>query len=90
LTVVGLYVSYYGLYEVRLFSAGGDPADPVIAAAGRVQGALAGWTHQHGAWPWVVGLTVCAAVAVIVAWRSRIRTASRYRRAGRATAGGEP
>ena len=37
LVVVGLYVSYYGLYEVRLFTLGGDPADPVIAAAGRLR-----------------------------------------------------
>ena len=54
LLLVGLYVGYYGIYEVRLFSAGGNPEDPVIAAAGRVQGTLAGWVHQQGAWPWVV------------------------------------
>lgn len=88
LVVVGLYVSYYGVYEVRLFNTNGDPADPVIAAAGRVQGALAGWTHQHGAWPWVV--LVAALAAVLVALRARATTASRYRRAGRATAGDEP
>jgi len=90
LTVVGLYVGYYGLYEVRLFSGGGNPSDPVIAAAGRVQGAIAGWTHQHGAWPWVVGLAALAGVAMVVAWRARARSAPRYHRAGRATAGGEP
>ena len=39
LILVGLYVGYYGYYEVRLFNAGGSPADPVIAAAGRLQGA---------------------------------------------------
>ena len=39
LVVVGLYVGYYGLYEVRLFTGNGNPADPVVAAAGRVQGA---------------------------------------------------
>lgn len=88
LVVVGLYVSYYGVYEVRLFNANSDPADPVIAAAGRVQGAIAGWTHQHGAWPWVV--LVAALAAVLVALRARATTASRYRRAGRATAGDEP
>jgi hypothetical protein len=90
LVAVGLYVSYYGVYEVRLFTSGGDPADPVIAAAGRVQGALAGWTHQHGAWPWVVLVAGLAGVAVLVAVRARTTTASRYRRAGRATAGDEP
>ena len=90
LIVVGLYVSYYGLYEVRLFNAGGDPADPVIAAAGRLQGVIAGWIHQHGAWPWLVGLSVLAGATVVAAWRSKARTASRHRHAGRATAGGEP
>ena len=90
LIVVGAYVSYYGLYEVRLFTAGGDPADPVIAAAGRMQGAVAGWIHQHGAWPWLSVLAALAAVAVVAGWRSKARTATRRRRAGRATAGGEP
>ena len=37
LVLVGLYVGYYGFYEVRLFTANGDPRDPVIAAAGRIQ-----------------------------------------------------
>jgi cytochrome c biogenesis protein CcdA len=89
LVVVGLYVSYYGLYEVRLFAGGGDPADPVIAAAGRLQGALAGWTHRHGAWPWVAALLVLACCALLVAWRSRPTAASRSLNRGRATAGDE-
>jgi hypothetical protein len=36
----------------------------VITAAGRLQGTLAGWVHQHGAWPWVVLLVVVAFGAV--------------------------
>lgn len=52
LVVVGLYVGYYGLYELRLIAGvGANPQDAVIAAAGRLQGALAGWVNQHGAWP---------------------------------------
>jgi cytochrome c biogenesis protein CcdA len=86
LVIVGFYVGYYGLYEIRLFSANGNPEDPVIAAAGRVQGALAGWVHQHGAWPWLVALAVLCALAA--AWRASARR--RYRRAGRATVGDEP
>jgi cytochrome c biogenesis protein CcdA len=81
LVVVGGYVGYYGLYEIRLFSGNGSPEDPVIAAAGRVQGAIAGWVHQHGAWPWLVAL------AVLLVAATRVR--ARYRRAGRATAGDE-
>jgi cytochrome c biogenesis protein CcdA len=76
LVVVGLYVGYYGLYEVRLFSLHGHPRDAVIAAAGRVQGALAGWVHQHGAWPWLLALVLLVAGAL---------TTARYRRRHRDT-----
>jgi predicted PhzF superfamily epimerase YddE/YHI9 len=86
LVIVGLYVGYYGLYEIRLFTANGNPEDPVIAAAGRVQGAIAGWIHQHGAWPWLVALAVLIVFAA--AWRAS--AISRYRRADRATADDEP
>ncbi len=86
LLVVGLYVGYYGLYEIRLFTGNGNPEDPVIAAAGRVQGAIAGWVHQHGAWPWLVTL----AVLVVLAAGWRVSASARYRRADRATAGDEP
>ena len=84
LVVVGLYVGYYGVYEIRLFTANGNPDDPVIAAAGRVQGAIAGWVHEHGAWPWLVALAVLILAAA--AWRA----SAKYRRADRATVGDEP
>ncbi|GJO02574.1 cytochrome C biogenesis protein CcdA [Mycobacterium marinum] len=74
LVVVGLYVGYYGYYEVRLTS--GllvDPQDRVIGAAGRIQGELAGWVHQHGIWPWVVALTLLVAGAFSVSWYRRAR-----------------
>ncbi|RDH79139.1 cytochrome c biogenesis protein CcdA [Mycolicibacterium moriokaense] len=91
LILVGGYVAYYGLYEVRLFTMGGDPADPVIAAAGRLQGAIAGWVHRNGAWPWIallVLLLVAAAIGWV--WRVRSRSASRPSREDRATAADEP
>lgn len=69
LILVGLYVAYYGYYEVQLFTAGGDPLDPVIAAAGRLQGAIAGWVHRHGWWPWVLMLAVSIAGASVWTWR---------------------
>jgi cytochrome c biogenesis protein CcdA len=75
LIAVGLYVGYYGLYEIRLFSADGNPADPVIAAAGRLQGALAGWVYRTSAWPWAVALAVLIAAAAVV----RMRRARRHR-----------
>jgi cytochrome c biogenesis protein CcdA len=91
LVVVGLYVSYYGFYEVRLFTAGGSPHDPVIAAAGRLQGAMAGWVHQHGAWPWVLATTVLVIGALGWAWaRRRASRAARLCPSDRATADDGP
>ncbi|MEX0581478.1 MAG: cytochrome c biogenesis CcdA family protein [Mycobacterium sp.] len=72
LVVVGLYVGYYGLYEIRLFTAGGSADDPVISAAGRLQRVLAGWVYQHGAWPWLVVGALLLVVAA-VAWTRRRR-----------------
>jgi cytochrome c biogenesis protein CcdA len=88
--VVGLYVGYYGVYEIRLFTSNGNSEDPVIAAAGRVQGAIAGWVHQHGAWPWLVALAVLTVAAITAGWRATATTAAKCRRADRARAGDEP
>jgi cytochrome c biogenesis protein CcdA len=76
LVLVGVYVAYYGYYEIRLLTGGGHHhgSDSVIAAVGRVQGLLAGWVHRHGAWPWVLALVVLMAGAL---------TVERYRRARR-------
>jgi cytochrome c biogenesis protein CcdA len=70
--VAGAYVAYYGSYELRLFHANADPADAVIAGAGRVQGMVAGWVHQNGGWPWALAL-----IALLVAaagWAARRRS----------------
>ena len=92
LILVGLYVGYYGYYEVRLFDVGGNPSDPVIAAAARLQGAIAGWVHRHGAWPWILLLALLVAAAIVWPWRAKGGTTSRLRRSrgDRATAGDEP
>lgn len=75
LVLVGAYVGYYGVYEVRLFHFGGDANDPVISAAGQLQGALAGWVDSHGAWPWLVAIAVLAGVvAVWTVGRNRRRS----------------
>jgi cytochrome c biogenesis protein CcdA len=74
LVPVGLYVAYYGWYELRLFGsvAVDTGPDPVITAAGGIQRALAGWVYQSGGWPWVLALGTLAAVAVGSAcWRRR-------------------
>jgi cytochrome c biogenesis protein CcdA len=90
LILVGLYVAYYGYYEVRLFNGGGSPTDPVIAAAGRLQGVIAGWVHQHGAWPWILLIAALFAATLVWTWRVRRGTPWRRSRADRTTAGGEP
>ena len=72
LVVVGLYVGYYGVYEIRLFTAGGSADDPVIIAAGRLQRVLAGWVYEHGAWPWLLVGALLLVVAA-VAWARRNR-----------------
>ena len=73
LVLVGLYVAYYGIYELRLFSATvASPPDALISAAGRLQGALVGWVHQHGPWPWAVALVVMIG-AFASAWFRRAR-----------------
>jgi cytochrome c biogenesis protein CcdA len=73
LVLVGLYVGYYGLYEVRLLDAHGNPKDLVIAAAGRLQGVLAGWVYRRGAWPWVLAFAFLTVGALATAWYRRAR-----------------
>ncbi|RFD25375.1 hypothetical protein MUBE_09695 [Mycobacterium uberis] len=77
LVLVGLYVGYYGLYELRLFSAAtvaqAHPQDGVISVVGRLQSVLAGWVRQHGAWPWVAALLVLVIGALAGDWYRRKR-----------------
>jgi cytochrome c biogenesis protein CcdA len=73
---VGLYVAYYGWFELRLFN-GGSAQDPVVGAAGRIQRVLAGWVYQHGAAPWLIALAVLVAGAGAWALRRRARRAAR-------------
>lgn len=62
--LTGLYVTYYGAYEIRVFFAGGDAADPVIGAAAVVQGWLAGAVDALGVWPLLTAVVVVVAVGV--------------------------
>lgn len=65
LIIVGGYVAHYGSHEIRLLHTGGNAHDPVIGAAGRIQGAVAAWVHTHGATPWLIlagGTVVCLVV----------------------------
>lgn len=74
LVLTGLYVGYYGFYELRLFAgATVNARDGVITAAGRLQGVLAGWVHEHGAWPWVAALAMLTLGGLAGAWYRRAR-----------------
>jgi cytochrome c biogenesis protein CcdA len=70
LVAVGLYVGYYGVFELRLADAGG-PDDPVISAAATVQGTLVGWLDTIGPWPPVAVFAVLIVVGVAMAIRAR-------------------
>jgi cytochrome c biogenesis protein CcdA len=65
--LTGLYVIYYGYYEIRLFFLNSGPNDPIIQAAAAVQGWLVQQVDTLGAWPLLGALVVLAAAAV--GWR---------------------
>ncbi|KJK44215.1 hypothetical protein UK23_30250 [Lentzea aerocolonigenes] len=68
LVVMGAYVTYYGVYELRLFLANGSAQDPVVQAAGGFQSTLAQIVAALGPWPFIVVLVV-----VSVLWLNRRR-----------------
>ncbi|WP_240506086.1 cytochrome c biogenesis CcdA family protein [Thermoactinospora rubra] len=64
LVLAGLYVVYYGWYELRVF-AGAQAEDPVVGAATAVQGRVAGWIAAAGPGWIALGLLAVAAVSWI-------------------------
>ncbi len=76
LVLVGLYVGYYALDEIRQRTGHGHHADPLIAAAGRFQGMLADWVQRHGAWPWLLAFVVLIVGALAAGWYRRARRGS--------------
>jgi cytochrome c biogenesis protein CcdA len=70
---VGAYVSYYGLWEIRVLG-GGSTDDPVIKAAAAIQEAVSGGVGALGAgWLAVILLVVLATLAVVALRRIRLR-----------------
>ncbi|MEW2353369.1 cytochrome c biogenesis CcdA family protein [Spirillospora sp. NPDC029432] len=67
LVLAGLYIAYYGWYELRVLS-GAAADDPVIGAVTRVQGAVTGWLDALGPWPVTAAF---AAVGLLVLLRRR-------------------
>ncbi|MDN5858684.1 MAG: cytochrome c biogenesis protein CcdA [Pseudonocardia sp.] len=76
LVLVGGYVGYYGIYELRVFFAGGAAHDPVIAAALAVQQTLVGWVVGIGVVPLLAALAVLVLGAILLT-RRRVRRRAR-------------
>ncbi|SDG65895.1 Cytochrome c biogenesis protein CcdA [Lentzea fradiae] len=66
LVLVGLYVAYYGVYELRLFLGGADAADPLVDGAGRLQGVLVEWFTAVGPVPFVAVLVALVTGGVLL------------------------
>jgi len=76
LVLVGLYVGCYAFYEIGMHTGHGHHSDALIAAAGHVQGVLAGWVYRHGGWPWALALAVLMVGALVAAGYRRARRSS--------------
>ena len=82
----GMYIGYYGGYELRMRTAAGP--DPVITVAQRVQAEVAGWAYVAASSPLGVAvavvLGVCALALAGLAARNRLqhRKNSQIRRDG--------
>ncbi|WP_440104700.1 cytochrome c biogenesis CcdA family protein [Streptosporangium sp. H16] len=75
LLLAGLYVVYYGWYELRVFS-GGTADDRIVGAATAVQGVLAGWLASVGA-GWVAFALALLALGALALRAVRRRHARR-------------
>lgn len=69
--LTGLYVTYYGYYEIRLYFSGADADDPVIHAAGAVQSWLADRVDALGVWPLLGAAVVLVSVSIVSIRRTR-------------------
>jgi cytochrome c biogenesis protein CcdA len=76
LLVTGLYVGYYGVYELRVFFAGAPASDPIVDGAGAVQGVLAGWVDGLGVLPFAIAVAALVAGAALASFLG-VRRASR-------------
>ncbi|MFD0903199.1 cytochrome c biogenesis CcdA family protein [Actinomadura sediminis] len=71
LIAAGLYVAYYGWYEVQVF-AGADADSAVVGTATEIQGALSGWVERIGIW-WIAAAFAGLTAAAVAARRLRTR-----------------
>jgi cytochrome c biogenesis protein CcdA len=59
LLLAGLYVAYYGWYEVRV-NAGNSADDPIVGAVTEIQGQVTTWLDAIGVW-WIAGAFILTA-----------------------------
>lgn len=72
--LTGLYVTYYGYYEIRLYFAHASPDDPIIKTVRVAQSWLAHHVDALGVWPLLAGLAVLVAIGLAWAPLGRRRT----------------
>ena len=70
LVLVGLYVGYYGVYELALYLGNGAAADPVIESAAAVQEVLSSWVNAIGPLPLLGVLVLLVTGAVLLRTRA--------------------
>ncbi len=75
--LTGLYVTYYGYYEIRLYFTDASPDDPIIQVAGTLQTWLVRRVDAVGVWP-LLGVLVALAASAL-AWRILARRKARRR-----------
>jgi cytochrome c-type biogenesis protein len=74
LVLAGLYVAYYGWFEIRVFS-GGSTEDPVVGAFTSVQGTVAAWVAGLDPVWLLVALGALVGLGAVGWWTRRRRSA---------------
>lgn len=69
LVLVGAYVAWYGIYQLRIYAGEDNIEDPVITAAGAIQSTVAGWVEYLGPAAFLLALAVLAATTTLFARR---------------------
>ncbi len=70
MVLIGLYVAYYGVIELRSTFGRADTSDPIVDAFADIQSKVTRWVDGVNGWVWV-GAAVVLALAVLVSLRRR-------------------
>ncbi len=76
LTLAGLYVLYYGWYELRVF-AGQNADDPIVGTVTAAQTTIAGWVTELGPGRLALALALLLALATLILRTARRRDPAR-------------